>query len=131
MNLLSKKKLAAKTLNIGIGRIYLDENRREEIKEAITRQDIKDLVESGAISIKEIKGQKKNVKRNNRRRAGKRKIKVNTRKQDYVKITRKLRSYVNELKKQGLIDNEKYKEIRKNIRNKLFKSKRQLKESLE
>jgi len=131
MNLLIKKRLAAKTLGVGIGRIYFDPARSEEIKEAITREDIKDLVKNEAIKIKEVGGRMKNVKRKHRRRAGKIKIKVKKRKQEYVKITRKLREYIKRLKGQDKIDNEKYKDLRKKIRNKAFKSKRNLRENLE
>jgi len=130
MKLDIKKKLAARTLKVGVGRIALDNNRLDEIKEAITKQDIKDLAASGAIKIKEIGGRKKIVKRKTRRRVGKIKIKVKKRKQEYVKITRKLRSYLKELKKQDKIDNEKYKDVRKKIRNRDYRSKRGLKEAL-
>ena len=131
MNLLNKKKLAAKTLSVGIGRVELNNNRLEEIKEAITRQDIKDLVKSGAIKIKEPKGRKKNVKRKQRRRIGKIKLKVKKRKQEYVKITRKLRKYIKNLKDQEKITDEKYTSLRKQIRNRIYKSKRHLMESLQ
>lgn len=129
MKLDSKKLLAAKTLNVGIGRIKFDEDRLEEIKEAITKQDIRDLFASGAVKIKPIKGRKSKEKRKTRKRGGKVRIKVNTRKQDYVIITRKLRRYVKELKLQGKLDDEKYKDLRKMIKRKEFKNKRHLKEA--
>ncbi|PIN93894.1 hypothetical protein COU56_03320, partial [Candidatus Pacearchaeota archaeon CG10_big_fil_rev_8_21_14_0_10_31_9] len=107
MNLSNKKILAAKTLGVGTGRIELNINRLDEIKEAITRQDIKDLVKSGAIKIKETKGRRKNVKRKQRRRIGKIKLKVKARKRSYIIITRKLRTYIKGLKTQEKITNEK------------------------
>ncbi len=125
MKLDKKKILASKALNVGARRIQFDINRLDEIKEAITRQDIKDLHSSGAIKIKEIKGRRKAVKRK-RRRIGKVKLKVNKRKQEYVKITRKLRAYIKELKSQGKIDNVKFKDLRKSIRNSIFESKRNI-----
>ncbi|OIO41781.1 hypothetical protein COX97_00985 [Candidatus Pacearchaeota archaeon CG_4_10_14_0_2_um_filter_05_32_18] len=131
MNLSNKKILAAKTLGVGTGRIELNINRLDEIKEAITRQDIKDLVKSGAIKIKETKGRRKNVKRKQRRRIGKIKLKVKARKRSYIIITRKLRTYIKGLKTQEKITNEKYAELRKQIRNRSFKSKRHLKENLQ
>jgi large subunit ribosomal protein L19e len=131
MNLANKKQLAAKTLKVGKKRIIFDSLRLDEIKEAITKQDIKDLKESKAITIKELAGRKTNVKRKHRRGAGKVKIKVNTRKQDYVKMTRKLRDYIKKLKEQGKIDVEKYRELRNQIRGRVFKSKKKLRESLE
>ncbi len=130
MKLNKKKELAAKTLKVGKKRIVLSEDRLDEIKEAITKQDIKDLNKSGAIKIKEVKGRKKIKKRTTKRRAGKIKKKINNRKQQYVKITRKLRAYIKELENQGKIENEEYKELRKKIRARDFKSKAQLKEYL-
>jgi len=49
MKLDLKKNLAAKTLKVGRDRVQFDNTRLEEIKEAITRQDIRDLATSGAI----------------------------------------------------------------------------------
>jgi len=123
--------LAAKVLKVGKNRIVFVEEHLPEIKEAITRMDIHDLHKSGAIQIKEVKGRKKIVKRKNRRRTGKIKKNVNTRKAEYVIITRKLRAFVRGLVRTGAIDKERNREIRKQIRSRKFKSKRHLKESLE
>jgi large subunit ribosomal protein L19e len=124
---LNKRNLAAKALKVGKDRIVFVRARLEEIKEAITKQDIRDLAESGAIIVKPVKGRKTNVKRRNRRGVGKIKKKINKRKKEYVAITRKLRNYVRELEKQGKLTKDEVKEIRKNIRNKAFKSKANLK----
>jgi len=131
MQLAKKKELAAKVLKVGKKRIRFIEAHLSEIKEAITRQDILDLHKSGAIQISEIKGRRKIVKRKHRRRVGKVKKQVNNRKQEYVIITRKLRSFVRGLVRTGAIDREKKKEIRKMIRSRKFKSKRHLKENLD
>lgn len=131
MALKSKKELAARVLKVGKDRIHFNTERLKEISEAITRQDILDLKSSGAIVVKEVSGRKKIVKRKHRRGRGKVKKKVNNRKQEYVILTRKLRSYAKNLKKRGEIDNEKYKEIRRRIRASKFKSKRHLAESKE
>lgn len=124
---LNKRDLASKALKVGKDRIVFVRARLEEIKEAITKQDIRDLVESGAIIVKPVKGRKTNVKRRNRRGVGKIKKKINKRKKEYVAITRKLRNYVRELEKQGKLTKDEVKEIRKNIRNRAFKSKANLK----
>lgn len=129
MKLDKKKHLAAKTLKVGKGRIILDVDRLDEIKEAITKQDMKNLFKTGAIRIKEVKGRRSKV-RKKRKRDGKIKKKVQRRKQEYVKITRKLRTYVKEIKKQGKISREEYWELRKQIKARVFKSKAQLKEFL-
>ena len=131
MQLAKKKDLAAKVLKVGRNRIIFVESRLAEIKEAISRMDIVDLHKSGAILVREVKGRKKIVKRKNRRRTGKIKQPVNTRKAEYVIITRKLRAFTRGLFRIGKIDAEEKREIRKQIRSRKFRSKRQLKESLE
>ena len=127
MNLGKKTALAARTLKVGKGRIVFVKSRLNEIKEAITKQDIRDLKKEGAIIVKEIKGRRKVVKINSRSPGNIRK-KVNVRKKLYVIITKKLRKYIAELRKRGEISDKDFKEIRKKIRNKEFKSIAHLKE---
>ncbi len=129
-NLRTRKALAAKVLKVGKNRIHLSNENLAEIKEAITKQDIKDLYKEGFISIKPIKGRKKVKKRKTRRGPGKIKRKVKKRKQVYVKITRKLRNYLKQLKTQKKISNELFLGLRKKIRMRVFRSKAHLKEYL-
>ena len=128
MNLRKKKELAAKALKVGKKRIVFITPRLDEIKEAITKQDIKDLKNEGAIVIREVKGRKKVKTRKKKRSTGKIKKKVNTRKREYVIMTRKLRKYTSGLKEKGNLNQEEVKEIRNKIRNKFFRSKAHLKE---
>lgn len=128
MNLKKKKNLAAKTLKVGKERIVFLASRIDEIKEAITKNEIRDLNVEGAIIVKEIKGRKKNLKKSVKKSTGNVRKKVNTRKKDYVIMTRKLRKYSKEMEKQGKITKEEKREIRKKIRNKGFKSQANLKE---
>jgi large subunit ribosomal protein L19e len=130
MNLRKKKELAAKTLNIGRERIIFVHSRKEEIKEAITKQDIRDLAKEGAIIVKNIAGRRKLQKRKNKRGVGKIKKKVNTRKKEYVIMTRKLRAYLNSVKESLGLSKEEIKEVRNRIKNKRFRSKAILKEYL-
>jgi len=128
MNLRKKKELAARALKVGKSRIVFVKPRLEETKEAITKQDIRDLKKEGAIIVKDIKGRKKNVKKKIRRSVGNVRKKVNTRKRDYVIMTRKLRRYVAEMKNQGKLSMEEVKDIRNKIRNKIFRSKAHLRD---
>jgi large subunit ribosomal protein L19e len=130
MNLSKKKKLAKRTFGVGENRIVFVESRLNDIKEAITKQDMRDLKHDKAIIIKEKKGRKK-VIRKRRRSTGNIRKKINTRKKDYVILTRKLRKYVSEIKNQGRISKEEVNDIRKKIRNKAFRSKSHLKEYIE
>jgi len=130
MNLGKKKELAAKALKVGKNRIVFNVEGLPEIKEAITKQDIQTLKEEGIISIKPVKGRRKIKKRKTKRGPGKIKKKVNNRKQTYVKITRKLRDYLKELKNRGDINKDLYWELRKRVRMRAFRSKANLKEFL-
>ncbi len=130
-NLDKRKTLACKVLGVGRQRVIFDTARLEEIKEAITKQDIRDLYEAGAIRIREIIGMRIKKKRTTRRGPGKIKMIVYDRKREYVILTRKFRKYISELKKQGKIDQEKYMELRKMIKARAFKDKAHLKDHIE
>lgn len=129
MNLGKKKNLAAKTFNIGKSRVIFVKSRLDEIKNAITKQDMRDLHSEGAIIIRNVKGRKKIVKNRNKS-MGNVRINVNVRKRDYMILTRKLRAFVQDLKKQRKLSDEKVKDIRKKIKNRFFKSKSHLNEYL-
>jgi len=130
MKLERKKEFAAKTLGVGKGRITFNKERLSEIKEAITKQDIRDLLKDEAIAIKEITGRRTKKKRRTRRRAGSIKKKAVSSKQKYVILTRKLRAYLSELRKHGTISDEQFKQLRKEIRTGEFRSKTHLKERI-
>ena len=130
MNLSKKKQLASKTLKVGEGRIIFVKSRINEIKEAITKQDIRDLEKEGAIIIREIKGKKTKIRKKKKRSPGKIRKITKSRKKEYVILTRKLRSYLSEVNKKGEVAKEDVIDIRKKIRNRKFKSKAHLKEYL-
>jgi len=130
MNLEKKRLLAARTVGVGKERVTFNIHRLNEIKEAITKQDIRDLMASGAIMIKEIKGRRAVEKRTSRRHAGKVRKIVNPKKTLYVKTTRRFRAYIVELKKHEQISPEIYDKLRKEIRASIFKTKPQLKERI-
>jgi large subunit ribosomal protein L19e len=127
-NLRNKKKLAAKVFGVGKNKIIFDELHINEIKEAITKQDMRDLYAEGMIRIREFRGKLKNEKRTTRRGPGKIKRKIKIKKSGYVIITRKLRRYLKELKKQGKITNERFFELRKKVKARAFKDKSHLRD---
>ena len=131
MKLNKKKELAAKTLGVGKERIIFNISRLEEIKEAITKQDIRDLHIDGAIFVKEIRGTKTKVKKKTRRRAGSIKKVVGNKKRKYIIMTRKLRAYLAELRGHEKITEEQYQKLRKEIRASNFRSKAHMKERLQ
>lgn len=127
MNLGKKKKLAIRTFGVGKSKISFLKPRLEEIKEAITKQDMRGLKEEGAIIIHETRGKKVKT-RKTKRSPGNIRKKVNKRKKDYIIMTRKQRKYTSEMRKQEKISRPEEIEIRKKIRNKIFKSLAHLKD---
>jgi|SRR3989344_1224013 len=129
MKLDKKKALAASTLGVGKGRIIFNNQRIDEIKDAITKQDIRDLHAAGAILIRNIIGTRK-VETSGRRRTGSIKKKVKNSKRKYIIITRKLRSYIKELLSHEKITKEQYIKFRQQIKAHSYKSKAHFKEHL-
>ncbi|VVB83594.1 50S ribosomal protein L19e [uncultured archaeon] len=121
MNLKKKKALAARTFGVGESRIKFMEPRLNEIKEALTKQDMKDLHKDGAIVIVPIKGRKKLENRKKRRSTGNVRKKVNRRKKEYVALTRRLRKHLKEIS--GKMTKKEKEDYRKKIRNRFFTSK--------
>ncbi|SNR48151.1 50S ribosomal protein L19e [Halorubrum vacuolatum] len=54
-DLKAQKRLAADELDVGKGRVWLDPDAQEEIADAITREDIRDLIDRGTIRAKDAK----------------------------------------------------------------------------
>lgn len=128
MKLENKKELVGRALGVGRNRIIFNKERLAEIKEAITKQDIRDLLGSGAIYIKEVRGRKHALRKNKRRRAGSIRKKVIDRKREYLTFTRKMRAYLIELRKQEIISQEQFIRLRKDVRARHIKNKAQLRE---
>jgi large subunit ribosomal protein L19e len=113
-NLTAKKTMAAKVLDVGVNKVWFDPSRLPEIKEAITKQDIADLIKDKAIKKKPNKGVKRRAGKLKlkRKRKGRRrndgKIKFRIKKQDYHKRIRKLRNFLKTFKINKKITNEQY-----------------------
>jgi large subunit ribosomal protein L19e len=130
MNLGKKRNLAAKALDVGRNRIRFNPENLNEIKEAITKQDVKDLYTEGIITIKPIHGRRKEIKRKTRKGFGKIRRKIRNRKENYIKITRKLRKYLHELRNRDEIKDDVYWSTRRKIKMKYFKSRGHMQEYL-
>lgn len=128
MNLDKRKRLAAKVLGVGKNKILFDADHLAEIKEAITKQDIRDMFADGIISVKPNIGRMTKEKRKTRRGPGSIKMTIKGGKRDYVILVRKLRKHIGEIRKQGKLEKVQYEELRKKIKSGSFKSKSHLKD---
>jgi large subunit ribosomal protein L19e len=55
-DLSAQKRLAADVLDVGENRVWFDPDEQGEIADAITREDVRDLVDRGVIEAKEANG---------------------------------------------------------------------------
>lgn len=128
MKLEKKKALVARTLGIGKARVIFNNERLNEIKELITKQDVLDLLADGAIMVRESKGRKTVERKSRRRRAGSVKMKPKQGKSEYVRKVRKLRNYLFQLRGKEEVSKEVYDKLRQEIRASMFKNQAHFKE---
>jgi large subunit ribosomal protein L19e len=121
MKLTSQRRLAGKIFNTGIRRVWFDPFRLADISEAITRQDIAELIKDGAIKVLPVKGRKRRSGKERERRyakgrkrgTGRIKKAMKDRKGDYMRRIRKIRNYLKRLKQDKKIGKKEYGKIRR------------------
>lgn len=117
-DLKSQRRMAAEVLDVGENRVRIDPDETDRVEEAITRQDIRNLIESGAIEKKDKKGNSRGRAREDRKQKakgrrqgqGKRKGKKTARKDDKEKWMEKIRAIRSRLKqmKEEELSNDEY-----------------------
>ncbi|WP_462272404.1 50S ribosomal protein L19e [Methanohalophilus sp.] len=118
-NLTNQRRIASKVLGCGMNRVWLDPEASEDIAAAITREDIRELVESGNIKSTPVKGvsrgraRARDAKRKygHRKGHGSRKGKKGARnpgKEQWMKKIRALRRRLKELRDDGTLDRSTY-----------------------
>jgi len=138
MNLRSKRLIASRILKVGMDRVWLDPSKSTEIKEAITRDDIRKLVSQGVVLVKQKKGVSRGrfravIKQKRKGRMdgpGSRKgIKTSRlgRKEMWVHRIRAQRQLINELLKKNVITGENYILLRKKAKGGFFRSRKHIK----
>ncbi|MFD1633926.1 50S ribosomal protein L19e [Haloplanus ruber] len=121
-DLSAQKRLASDVLDVGEDRVWFDPEAQSEIAEAITREDIRDLVEQGTI---QEKGTSNNSRGRARERADKRAYGHQTgagsrrgtagarknEKEDWTSRIRAQRRRLRELRDDGPLDASQYREL--------------------
>lgn len=121
-DLKSQRRMASEIMDIGKGRVWMDPDQSEKIEEAITRQDIRNLIESGAIDKKKVQGTskarskkaKKQKKKGRRKGQGSRKGKKTarkSRKQDWMERIRAQRRRLKEMREDEEVDSDEYRKL--------------------
>jgi large subunit ribosomal protein L19e len=133
-----QKKLASQLSKRSPKKIKLDVNRMEEIKEAITKADIRSLIKDKAIKLESAKGisrararkTNKQKVRGRKKGQGSRKGKANARLRDKKKWMQKIRlqrEFLRELKLKNKISSQVFKDLYKKSKGGFFRSKRHIK----
>lgn len=137
-----QKRLAADILNVGEGRVWMDPDRITEISTAITRRDVKELIDDGVIESKpqNSTSRARARKRQDQRAKGRQKG-PGTRKgskggrkpekREWISKVRPLRRELRNLRDEGKIDSAVYRELYRKVKGGAFRSKSHLKTYLE
>ncbi len=137
MDVKFQRRLAASILKCGEERVWMDPNALDEIKEAVTREDIKMLIKRGLIKRKKIKGTsrvranyiKMQKEKGRRKGPGSRKGKKYARyprKQRWMKTIRPIRATLKDLRDSGKIDRRTYRRFYRLAKGGTFKSRNHL-----
>jgi large subunit ribosomal protein L19e len=121
-DLSAQKRLAADVLDVGKNRVWFDPDAQGEIAEAITREDIRELVDEGTIDAGPKEGNSRGrARERDEKRAyghgegtGSRKGKAGARqdeKEEWQDTIRAQRRKLRELRDEGEIDSTEYREL--------------------
>ncbi|MEM3671477.1 MAG: 50S ribosomal protein L19e [Thermoprotei archaeon] len=133
VDLSTQRRLAAQILKLGKSRVYIDPEHTEDVAEAITRDDVRSLINMGYIEArpastpsrgryrltraKKVRGKRKG---HGSRKGGK---KVRRRPEHaWVNRTRKQRAYLREAYKKGELDHATYRSLYVKIKGGVFPS---------
>ena len=134
----TQKRLAAQILKCSEKKIWLDSTRLDDIKEAITKADIKSLIADKGIKKKPIKGvskfwakKRKVQKRKGRQRGpgskkGKKKARL-PKKKAWMNKIRIQRTFLKELREKGIITKSNYRMLYSKAKGGFFRSKAHIK----
>lgn len=123
-----QKKIAAKILKVGKTKVWLDPEHLKDIKNAITRADIRKLILKGWIKALPGKIKRKKGKRKRKgpgRRKGGKYAKI-SRKRIWMNKVRTQRKFLRELKKKEKISISDYRKLYKLVKGGVFRSRAHL-----
>ena len=141
MDLKNQKRMAASLLKCGHNRVYINPNRTEDVGDAITRSDVRTLINSGAIYARQKKGVsrgrtnyiKAQKAKGRRRGQGSRRGRKGARKptkEMWMQSIRPMRRRLKELRDQGKIDPSTYREYYLKAKGGAFKNRPHLESHL-
>lgn len=135
MHLKSQKEMAAKILKCGVSRIRIKASK--EVEEALTREDIRDLIKKGMIKKIQKKGvnrsyariKLKQKKKGRRMGVGSRKGSMGARvskKRSWIKTVKTVRKLLRELVASGQVEKKNYRKLYLMIKGGSFRDKKHM-----
>jgi len=133
-----QRRLAADILKCSPQRIRFDEERLDDIKEAITKTDVRSLIKQGVIVKLQINGisnarkkqRAKQLAKGRKRGAGSRKGRANARfntKDAWISRVRIQRALLKRLRSREKISHETYRDLYRKVKGGFFRSERHVK----
>lgn len=137
MQLKIQKRLAADILEVGENKVWLDPDRTAEISTAITKDDIRRLIDDGAIKAKPRKStsRARAREREDQRKKGRQsgpgtrkgsKEGRKSEKEEWMGKVRALRKKLRDLRDDDVIDSSLYRELYRQVKGGAFRSKSHL-----
>jgi large subunit ribosomal protein L19e len=134
VDLSNQRRVAASLLKCGVHRVWIDSNRTEDVANAVTREDVRNLIKSHIIQAKQkqgisrgrIKHAKAQRKKGKRKGQGSRKGAKYARypkKRRWIATIRPIRAQLMELRDQNLIDRNVYRKYYLYAKGGMFKNK--------
>lgn len=138
MRLGNQKNMSAKMLGVGKGKVWFDGEHMTEIKEAITKGDIRALIRKRVIQRRpelgqsRVRARKRLTQRRKGRQKGQGSRKGNrtarlSRKTAWMHLVRNHREFVKELKVKQLVDTKTYRNLYSKIKGGYFRNRRHIK----
>lgn len=136
-DLRNQRRMAASILKCGVNRVWMDQDRVDEIAKAVTRDDIRVLIHGKAIRRRQKKGissgrrkyianqKKKGRRKGHGSRKGAKYARF-PRKRRWIQTIRPIRAYLRELRDNKLIDPSTYRKYYRKAKGGEFRSKRHL-----
>lgn len=141
MDLKNQRRMAAEILKCGVNRVWIDPNKIEDVAEAVTRGDVRSMINSGTIRALQKKGvsrgrarlysskKAKGHHRGHGSRKGAKKAR-SPKKEAWMKTIRPIRRQLKELRDEGKITREVYRKFYLKAKGGAFKSKAHLESHL-
>jgi len=123
MTILTVRRLAADIMNVGQRRVKIAPDAIQEVEGALTRSDVKGLIEKGIITKAPLKGRASSRKAKRRGR-GSRKGNYADRKQRWMQKVRSQRRFLKQLIEDGALEKSNKRSLYGKVKSGIFRSKR-------